>query len=213
MAYLVSFSAGVMLAAAFLDLLPEAMEAAGENPAGVLPLVLVGVVFFFFLERFLLWFHHHHSEHNIHPTTHLILVGDGFHNFIDGVALAAAFAVSIELGLVTTLAIAAHEIPQELADLSVLIHGGLSRQKALWYNFVSGLPALLGAVLAYFFFSRLTGALPPLLAFTAGMFIYIACADLIPDLHTEFKKEKRWIYSVPFLLGIALIGLLVNWLE
>ena len=123
--YLVSFAAGVMITAAFLDLLPEAIE--GFEELGVHENVLLpaflGVVFFFFLERYVLWFHHHHDLHGANPSSVLILLGDAFHNFIDGIAIAAAFLTNPGVGIAATLAIAAHEIPQEIADLSIIIHG------------------------------------------------------------------------------------------
>src|SRR3989344_4021698 len=138
--YLVSFAAGVMLYAAFLDLLPEALE--GSRNGNIFLPLLAGVVVFFFMERYLLWFHHHDSTHNIAPSASLILLGDGFHNFFDGIAIAAAFLTNPALGVTTAIAIAAHEIPQEIADLGILIHGGMERSKALFYNFISALTAL-----------------------------------------------------------------------
>lgn len=209
--YLVSFAAGVMLAASFLDLLPEALEGAGGTNI-FLP-VFLGVVIFFFLERFVLWFHHHDSLHGTKPAPILVLIGDSIHNFIDGAAIAATFLTNPGLGVVTTLAIAAHEIPQEVADFSVLIHGGLSKVKALVFNLISSLTALIGAIGGYYFFEKIEGLLPALLAFTAGMFIYIACSDLIPELHKDFQKQKSWIQSVPFVAGILLLYILVKLLE
>ncbi len=212
-AYLVSFAAGVMLATAFLDVLPEAFENGGENINLLLLVALLGIIFFFFLERFVLWFHHHDETHGPRPSVWLILIGDSVHNFIDGVAIAAAFMASPGLGIITTLAIAAHEIPHEMANFSVLIHGGLGRFRALLYNFLSALTALLGAVLGFFFLVKIQNFVPATLAFTAGMFIYIACSDLIPDLHKEFRRDKRWTHSIPFILGILLLWYLVNRLE
>ncbi|MBP9699777.1 ZIP family metal transporter [Candidatus Woesebacteria bacterium] len=208
---LVSFAAGIMLSAALLDLLPEAQEAAGEGNI-FLP-VLIGIVAFFFLERFVVWFHHHHASHGKAPTSVLILLGDAVHNFIDGVAIAAAFLVSPALGVTTTLAIAAHEIPQEIADFSVLISGGMKKSKALLYNFISGLTAVLGAITAYFFFETVQGVSWILLSFTAGMFLYIACSDLIPELHKELSDKKKWMQTLPFVGGIVLLGLFVHFLE
>lgn len=208
----VGFAAGILLATAFLDLLPEAAEG-GVEIANIFMLTFLGIVIFFFLERFVLWFHHHDEPHNSKPSAYLILLGDGLHNFIDGVAIAASFLTSPILGLTTTLAIAAHEAPHEIADFSVLIAGGMKKTKALLYNFLSGLTALLGAILGFYFLENLEGLLPLTLAFTAGMFIYIACADLIPDLHTDFKKQKNWIQSLPFILGIAAAFIIVKLLE
>ena len=207
----VSFAAGVMLSAALLDLLPEALE---ENPDPIIFTALfAGVVFFFFLERFVLWFHHHHGAHGIKPSTVLILVGDGVHNIIDGVVLAAAFIASPALGITTLFAISAHEIPQELADFSVLTANGMSRKKALMWNFLSGLTALLGALLGIFFLETFEALHWALLAFSAGMFLYIACADLIPELHGEFQRHGRWRQTLPFVLGAALLIIVTHLVE
>lgn len=206
---LVGFAAGMLLATAFVDLLPEAAQG-GVKIETIFLLAFFGIVTFFFLERFVLWFHHHDEPHNSKPSTYLILLGDGLHNFIDGVAIAASFLTSPLLGFTTTLAIAAHEAPHEIADFSVLIAGGMKKTKALLYNFLSGLTALLGAILGFYFLENLEELLPLALAFTAGMFIYIACADLIPDLHTDFKKQKNWIQSLPFILGIAAAFIIVK---
>jgi zinc and cadmium transporter len=204
---LVSFAAGIMLAAAFFDLLPEAQEAIMEIgiDLNIFAATFTGILTFFFLERFVIWFHHHDSLHDENPLPILILVGDGIHNFIDGISIAAAFLISPLAGIVTTIAISAHEIPQEIADLSVLMHGGYSKLKATLVNLLSGLTALLGGLLGYFFLEQFSVATPLLLAFTAGMFIYIACSDLIPELHQDFHKQKSWKQSFPFLVGIILL--------
>ena len=210
--YLVSFAAGILLATAFFDLLPEA-AVGGIEINRVFLLTFFGIVSFFFLERFVLWFHHHDELHGTKPSAVLILFGDALHNFIDGVAIAAAYLTNPSLGLSTTLAIAAHEAPTEIADFSILIAGGMKKSRALLFNFLSGLTALLGAVLGFFFLKNLEELLPMALAFTAGMFIYIACADLIPDLHKEFKRQKSWAQSIPFILGIFTTWTMVKLLE
>lgn len=204
---LVSFAAGVMLATALFDLLPESSEIIGS--AVFVPLFF-GILTFFFLERFLLWFHHHDHAHNTKPTAILILSGDGVHNIIDGVAIAAAFLTSTPLGIATTLAIAAHEIPQEIADLGLLIAGGMPKRRALFLNFLSGLTALAGAVVAYYFLQGVQSVIPHLLSFTAGMFLYIACSDLIPEMHQDFAKQRRWAQTIPFLLGIVVLWVLTT---
>lgn len=213
--YLVSFAAGVILTVAFFDLLPEALHHAQEqgNDLNIFVPAFIGVVLFFFLERFLLWFHHHDDDHGHKPTSVLVLVGDSFHNFIDGVVIAASFLADPALGVVTTIAIAAHELPHEIADFSILIHSGLSKTKALFYNFLSSLTALAGAVGGYFFLSTIEEGLPYLLALSAGMFIYIACADLIPELHTDYKKQRRWQQVIPFVLGIVIIYISLTFLH
>ncbi|OGE25441.1 hypothetical protein A3H85_03285 [Candidatus Daviesbacteria bacterium RIFCSPLOWO2_02_FULL_40_8] len=206
--FLVSFAAGVILATSFLDLLPEAIEGVGE-PQQVLPFTLLAIVSFFFLERFVLWFHHHDDTHGANPASVLILLGDSLHNFIDGVAIAAAFLTDPNLGILTTVAIAAHEIPQEFADFSILVSGGMKKTKALLFNFLSGLTAILGGVVGFFFLDKISTLLPITLAFTAGMFIYIACSDLIPDLHRHLEERKGWIQFLPFLFGIGLTWIMV----
>jgi zinc and cadmium transporter len=204
----VGFAAGVMLTTAVLELLPEAIHEGGEE-FSLLP-VFFGILLFFFLERFVLWFHHHDTSHEIKPTAYLILFGDGIHNFIDGIAIAAAFLTDIRLGILTTIAIAAHEIPQELADLGVLVHSGFSLSKALLYNFFSGLMALAGALLGYLVLGNIEAVIPWLLGFTAGMFLYISLSDLIPELHHSFSKTSRLQQTVPFLLGIGISYLLIS---
>ncbi len=207
---LVSFAAGVMLATSLFDLLPESSEAIGSE---VFMPLFFGILTFFFLERFLLWFHHHDHAHNTKPTAILILWGDGIHNIIDGVAIAASFLTSIPLGISTTLAIAAHEIPQEIADLGLLVAGGMSQKKALLYNFLSGLTAVIGAITAYFFLQTIHSIIPFLLSYTAGMFLYIACSDLIPDMHQDFAKQRRWGQTIPFLFGIMILWVLTKFLK
>lgn len=209
-AYLVGFAAGVMLTTAFADLLPEAVESSADQ--NIFFYGLLGVVVFFLLERFVLWFHHHDQAHT-KPSVYLILVGDGLHNFFDGIAIAATFLSNPGLGVITTLAIAAHEIPQEIADFGILISGGMKRSKALFYNFLSALTALFGAVVGFYYLERLEGITPIFLIFTAGVFIYIACSDLIPDLHQDFKKQKKWLTTIPFIIGILLTYYLITLVE
>lgn len=210
--YLVSFAAGVILTTAFFDLLPEALHEGGESMNIFVP-TFAGIILFFFLERFLLWFHHHDESHGEEPSSSLILIGDSFHNFIDGVVIAAAFLTDPALGVATTIAIAAHEIPHEIADFTILIHSGMSKMKALLLNFFSSLIAVLGAVGGYFFLNALEYWLPLSLAFSAGMFIYIACSDLIPDMHKDFKKQKGWVQSLPFIVGIILMYASITFLR
>ncbi|MBI4130456.1 ZIP family metal transporter [Candidatus Roizmanbacteria bacterium] len=203
--YLVSFAAGVMLAAAFLDILPEALEE-GEIET-VIGAMFIGIVFSFIVERSILWHHHHEDTHKIKPSGVLVLFGDAIHNFIDGVAISAAFLINPVIGITTTIAIAAHELPQELADFSVLIYSGFKQKQALLFNFLSALTALAGAIVGFSLLTQFEELLPNALGFTAGMFVYIACADLIPELHTS-HENKRQTQILPFLLGIGLLSLL-----
>ncbi|OGK26536.1 hypothetical protein A2954_00965 [Candidatus Roizmanbacteria bacterium RIFCSPLOWO2_01_FULL_37_12] len=208
--YLVAFAAGVMLTTAFIDLLPEALEyPVNEN---IYFYGLFGIIVFFLIERVVIWFHHH-DKIRVKPTAYLVLLGDGLHNFFDGLAIAAAFIGNPGLGLVTTLAISAHEIPHEIADLSILIYSGMKTPKALFYNFVSALTALIGAVIGFYYLNKFEKMLPALLMFSAGVFIYIACTDLIPDLHQDFKKEKKWSTTITFILGVILTYFLITSLE
>lgn len=199
---LLNFAAGALLATALLDLLPEAVHEAGENEVFVW--VLAGFVSFFLAERFIRVFHHHHA-HGHKSSTFLVLIGDGIHNFIDGVAITTAFLTSIPLGITTSMAVAAHEIPQEIADMGILLTNGLSRSKALLFNFVSALTAVAGAILAFFFADLIEANLYLFLAIAAGHFIYIAAADLIPDIHERLKESQKSLPVLVFLLGIIAV--------
>ncbi|MBI2657933.1 ZIP family metal transporter [Candidatus Woesearchaeota archaeon] len=202
--YLVSFAAGTLLAAAFLDLLPEVIEEGfGEN---VPILILSGILSFFVLEKFLYWHHHHAHEHEeMHGFTYLNIIGDGIHNFLDGAVIAVSFMNSTALGIATTIAIIAHEIPQEIADFSILVYGGFSKMKALVYNFLTALTALLGALLTYFFSSIMENSHAYIAAFTIGGFVYIASTDLIPEIHKEKNLKKSMLQLLMLGLGIGLI--------
>lgn len=203
-ALLVSFAAGVLLATAFLNTLPEALE--GLEHTHALKYAMIGVIGSFLMERCLLWYHHHHEDsHDINPTSILVVFGDGIHNFVDGLAIAAAFIVDPILGITTTMAIAAHEIPQELADYSILRHCGLSRIKALLWNFASGLTAVLGGLIGYYLFQESFELVYVALAITAGIFIYVSAADLIPELHHSAARTG-WIKQTGvFLVGVVLM--------
>jgi len=207
---LVSFASGTLLGGAFLHLIPEAVlnEHGGSSveSSTIFMVILGGILLFFLLEKFL-WRHCHERECPIHVFAYLNLIGDGVHNFIDGVIIAASFLFTVPLGLATTLAVAAHEVPQEIGDFSVLIYGGFSRSKALIYNLLSALMAVIGAVFMLVF-SQLLPSLPYFLAFAAGSFIYIATSDLIPELHKEKDAWKSLIQFVFLLVGIILMLLL-----
>lgn len=204
----VPFAAGALLAAAFLDLLPEAIEQ-GEA-SNVLGLALLGLVLFFVLERSLSWFHHHHDDepHGVRSrNVTLIIVGDTLHNFIDGLAIGAAFLVDPAIGLVTTAAIAAHEIPQEIGDFGLLLSKGVARRKVLLINIISAGATLIGASGIYLLGNQFALAENVLLAMTAGFFIYIATSDIIPTIHAE--PERRWanLQTAVLLAGIVIVGL------
>lgn len=212
-----SYAAGTLLATAFWDLIPEANESAEVLGIGkgVYLWILIGILAFFFLERFIKWFHHHHEHEAVDrkQTVALIMTGDTIHNFIDGVAVAATFMTSVPLGIVTSLAVAAHEIPQEIGDFGLMLHRGLNRKKILLFNMFSALAAMLGAVLTYFAGDLINGLLPFFLALTAGFFIYIAASDLIPEIHEESKYRLAILESSLLVLGVMTIVILVSILE
>ncbi len=203
---LIGFSAGALIGGAFLHILPEALE--NNNSNTVFSYLIFGIIIFFLMERYLHWRHcHEEGACKIHAFTYLNLVGDGFHNFIDGMVIAASFMVSLKLGLVTTLAIILHEIPQELGDFAVLVYGGFSKKKALLFNFASALMAVIGAVIGYFISDIIGNFTNFILPFTAGGFIYIATSDLIPELHKENDLKRATAAFFAFLLGIAFMAL------
>ncbi len=212
---LISLAAGALLGDAFIHLLPEAFEEASD-PLTVSLLVLAGILTFFVLEKFLHWHHSHgedefSAEHaRIHPVGHLVLVSDGVHNLVDGLAIGAAFLVSPEVGIATAIAIALHEIPQEIGDFGLLIHAGFSRTKALLLNFASALTAFLGLGLA-FWLSSLGESLAPLIAaFAAGNFIYIALADLVPELQKTKGGGRSVLQFVVIVIGLAAMVMLLG---
>lgn len=197
---LVGFSAGALIGGAFLHLIPEALERGMSD--NLFLYVILGLVAFYVLEKFLHWRHCHKGKCKVHMFTYLNLIGDAVHNFTDGLIIAVSFVVSFKLGLVTTLAVIIHEIPQEFGDFGVLIYGGFSKFKALFYNFLSALAAVFGAITG-FFLSSAAGGMLFLLPLTAGGFIYIASSDLIPELRKENGVKKSLLPFAFFLLGIA----------
>jgi zinc and cadmium transporter len=219
---LISYAIGALLGAAFLEVLPHAIEAA-ESPERAAMNILAGILIFFVLEKLVLWRHCHDEgchghghDHHGHVVTEahdhgrsglLILVGDTFHNFVDGVLIAAAFVESTPLGIVTALAIIAHEIPQEAGDFLILLHSGYSRTKALAFNLLSSLATLVGGILAYFALSHMQSLVPVFLALAAASMIYVAVADLIPGLHkrTELRATAQQVLLIA--AGIASIVL------
>lgn len=221
---LASFAAGALLGAAFFDLLPEAAEAieeSGGDHMTVFVWVVIGIVSFYLLERTIHWFHHHSFEHDSNknhdhhkkPIIPLIMLGDSMHNFVDGVAIAVTFMVNPAVGITTALAVAAHEIPQEIGDFGVMLHEGLSRKKILLFNVASAAFSFAGALLAYFIGAQIQGILPIALSLTAGFFIYIALSDLLPEIHHEEKKGYAIVETVFLLLGIIVVYLSVSLLH
>ena len=210
----IPFAAGALLAAAFIDLLPEAFEETGALKASVM--VLTGFVLFFVLERFLGWFHHHHAhpeakahEHKEKTTRSLIVLGDTLHNAIDGLVIGAAFLVDPATGIITTFAIAAHEIPQEIGDFGVLLSLGMRRRNVLLVNIASALATVIAAMTVYGLGGAIHGLEPILLALTAGMFIYIAASDLVPTIHNETSARVANLQTLIFIAGITLISVTI----
>lgn len=204
--YAVPFAAGALLGAAFFDLLPESIE---KTAAGAAPRwVLFGLLLFFVLDQFLHWFHHHKKEEHTHvkSAAPLIVAGDTAHNFIDGLAIGAAFLVSVPTGIVTAVAVAAHEIPQEIGDFGLLLKAGYSRRKVLVINALSALATVAGALLVFWLGSRVDLPVGELIAIAAGMFIYIAASDLIPAIHEEAKGRLAWIPVALLFLGVLVVG-------
>lgn len=212
---LISYAIGALLGAAFLEIIPHALE--HGDPHQMAATILFGILAFFILEKLVLWRHCHHDHceaHDAQEPAHdhgrsglLILVGDTFHNFVDGVLIAAAFLQSTELGIVTALAIIAHEIPQEVGDFLILLHSGYSKARAFVFNLLSSLATLLGAMLAYFALSELTELIPYLLGLAAASMIYVAVADLIPGLHK--RTEMRATIQQVLLIGLGIATIVV----
>jgi zinc and cadmium transporter len=209
--YLVSFSVGGLFGDAFIHLIPEAMEESGFGTSISL-LILFGILFSFVVEKFLQWRHCHIPTSSEHPHSfaYMNLFGDAVHNLIDGLIVGGSYIASIPVGISTTLAVIFHEIPQELGDFGVLIHGGFKKKKALWFNFLTALTAILGAVIAFAVGTTLEGFIPLLIPFAAGNFIYIAGSDLIPELRKdEPDPKKATLQVVSIILGVATMLLIL----
>ena len=208
--FLVSFAVGALFGDAFMHLLPESFEKLGFNLATSL-FIVGGILFFFVLEKFVRWRHCHipTSEMHPHPVVTMNLIGDGVHNLIDGMLIGASYCVSIPIGIATTLAVVLHEIPQEIGDFGVLVHGGLSVKKALAFNFLSAVTAILGALISLVIGPHLADYSLSLLPITAGGFIYIAGSDLIPELQHEVKLSNSILQFSSIILGVGVMALLV----
>ncbi len=222
----VAFAVGAMLAVVFLDILPHAL-ADGVDPASLMGWVLGGVLFFFFLEKLVIWRHshgdlqpavegeashaHQHGHHHQHDGGRsglMVLVGDSLHNATDGVVIAAAFLADFNLGVVTSLAIIAHEVPQEVSDFFVLLHSGYSRKKAFVYNMISSMAMVVGGVVAYFSLASAQAYVTPVLAFAAASMLYVAVADLIPTLHRKFSIKDTLQQMLMIGLGVTTVVLM-----
>jgi zinc and cadmium transporter len=206
--YLVSFSAGALLGDVFFHALPELLEAGDAVRYGLY--IMAGIVLFVLLERLIHW-HFPHTEHeeSVHSIVYVTMVGDTLHNFIDGLIIAGAFLINIPLGIVTTVAVILHEIPQELGQFAIFLHGGWSVKKALLYNLFSALAAIAGAVLALLFSSQFAEVPALLISFAIASFIYVAMSDIIPELHKEANMKKFFIQLTTFVIGIGFMALLL----
>ena len=209
----IGIATGTLLAVVFLDMLPHAIEHF-EDPKIVTKIILASIVAFFIIEKII---HYHHcsceDEQKHHQKTHLIinnLIGDGLHNFVDGTIIASAFIIDIRLGITTTIAVALHEIPQEVSDFSILVYAGLSRIKAAIYNLIFGLTSVLGVIFIFIFSSSIENLVPILLAIASGNFIYLAMSDLIPELHHETEKKRIWLQPVWIIIGILIIYTVIS---
>jgi zinc and cadmium transporter len=207
---LVSFAAGAMLGDVFFHMLPEISEDSGFTLAVGLG-ILAGIVFSFVLEKIVHWHHCHRvetEEKHVHPVGYLNLVGDAIHNLVDGLVIGASYLVSIEVGIATTIAVILHELPQEFGDFAILLHAGFSRAKALFFNFVSALAALIGLGIAYVL-SGANGLAVVLVPFAAGNFLYIALADVVPELHKESRARSSAVQLISLLAGMGVMALLL----
>jgi len=210
--YFVSFAVGTLLGAAFLEIIPHAYELSRDLHQISL-IVLIGILVFFILEKLLVWRHCHgsHCENHSPVVNHdvkkgsILIIGDCFHNFIDGILIASAFIVDINLGLITALAIIVHEIPQEISNFSILINSGYSLSRTLLMNIVTGCAMILGAILAYFVLNDLEFLIPMILAFAASSMIYVAISDLIPTLHKKVEIKQTFQQTFSIFLGVLII--------
>lgn len=200
---LIAFAAGGLIGGAFLHLLPEALEYAEGKV--IFFYVILGFISFFILEKYFYWRHCHEGVCEVHAFTYLSLIGDGVHNFTDGLVIGTSFLININFGIITTLMIVLHEIPQEIGDFAVLVYGGFSKIKALYYNFIIALTCVLGTILGYFISGKIKSFSHFLLPFIAGGFIYIAACDLVPELHKQSELKKSALSLAIFVLGVLFI--------
>lgn len=204
--YLVSFAAGAMLGAAFFDVLPEALEEFPEQTHSVFFWLVLGFVFFLIIEKLLVWHHHNHADHDVvHDVSTktlipLVIIGDAIHNFIDGTIIAAAFLIDPALGVTAAIAVLAHELPQEIGDFAILLHSGMRKKAIALWNIFGALVSPLGAAVVLLLSGVIDGIELPMLGIAAGMFIYIAAADLVPEIHKE-KSARGTVIHLAWLIG------------
>ncbi len=208
--YLLCLAGGTLIGAALLGLIPESMELMPVEDT--LMWVLFGILFFFLLEKFILWrmCRDAECERQLHAAGPMIIIGDAVHNAIDGVVIAASFMTSVELGVFVTISVVLHEIPQEIGDFGILIKSGYSKKQALFYNLLSSMSALLAGIVTYFLLDLMENIVPYALAVAAASFLYIALADLIPEMHKETKAKESIIQFLLILLGVGIIFIAVS---
>lgn len=204
---LVSLAVGALFGDAIIHLIPEALSSFDKSEvAGFF--IILGIIVFFALEKFLHWHHHHEPTphtHTVSPVGRIVLVSDGVHNFLDGIIIGAAYMVSVEVGMATTLAVILHEIPQEIGDFGVLIYAGYTRTRALVVNFLSALVAMFGLFFAFFLGNTIESVVPALIAIAAGSFLYIAGSDLVPELQKTYEFKKSFVQFLAVIVGVALM--------
>ncbi len=205
-AYAMPFAAGALLATVFLDLLVEGVEI--DSAEVIFTSALVGIVLFFMAERFIRWFHHHHQHGKGEPAVPLLIIGDTVHNILDGVAIAAAFMVSIPTGIVTTLAVAAHEIPQEVGEFGALLNKGMRRRNVFFFNVLSSLAATAAAIVTYFIGQSEALPMGIIFGLSAGFLLYVALSDIIPSIHESHDKKKLIDWQPALLIA----GVLAVWI-
>ncbi|MBT3416656.1 ZIP family metal transporter [Candidatus Woesearchaeota archaeon] len=204
LSFLIALSAGALLGGAFIHLIPESLET--TTATTTFTFLLIGFILFLLIEKILHWRHCHDVECKVHTFAYMSLFGDAAHNFIDGLIIAVSFMTNIQLGLTTTLAVTLHEIPQEIGDFGVLIHGGFSKLKALTYNFISALAAMAGGLIG--FLLPVNNIAHYLIPIAAGGFIYISASDLIPELRKETNLKKSMLNLLVFIIGISIMYLI-----
>jgi zinc and cadmium transporter len=210
---LISFATGTLLTTALLGLIPEAIESVGGEPHLIMPYVLGGILFFFFLEKFIIWRNCTDEDCDVHAAAGpIVLVGDAFHNFIDGIVIAAGFLTGFTVGLAAAIAIIAHEIPQETGDFGILLHGGYSKKKAFIYNSISSITTIPAAVISYFVLGSISFIMPYALAISAASFLYIALSDLTPELHKKWGLKQTLKQLVLILTGVLIMILIFTFI-
>lgn len=200
------FAAGALLAAVFLDLLPEGLEQ--DSASTIMTSALIGIILFFMAERFIRWFHHHHQHERGDPAVPLLIIGDTVHNILDGVAIAAAFLISIPTGIITTIAVAAHEIPQEVGEFGILVSKGMSRKRVVLVNILSALSATAAAIVTFFIGQTQALPLGVIFGLSAGFLLYVALSDIIPTLHENHNKKHLFDWQpILLIVGALTVGI------